>query len=118
MDSPTTPKVRLSRVRDHGWAYWDPIGLLGEGGHFSGKWSDAKNERFADEYDGYLIDAAHQIRRGVPTEGVVDFLVDVEVNRMGLGERTTTRTRASALVSAIKQDDLVWAWPDEDGRFR
>jgi hypothetical protein len=118
MDSPITPKVKLSRIRDHGWALWDPIGLLGKKGHFSGKWSDAKNERFSDEYDRYLIDAAHQIRRGISTESVVDFLIDIETNAMGLGERKNTRARATALVAAIKQDDLVWAWHDKDGYFK
>lgn len=71
MDNITTPKVRIARVRDIGWNLWDPIGLLGEGGHFPGKWSDDQNQRFADEYDRYLIDAAHQLRRGVPPEGFV-----------------------------------------------
>ncbi|MEP0963063.1 MAG: hypothetical protein ABJM90_10635 [Paracoccaceae bacterium] len=118
MDSPTTPKVSLSRIRDHGWSLWDPIGLLGEKGHFSGKWSDSKNARFADEYDRYLIDAAHQIRRGVPAQKVVDFLYDIEANYMGLGERETTRERAQALVVAIKHDDLIWTWPDENGHFK
>ena len=92
--------------------------MLGEKGHFSGKWSDARNERFADEYDRYLIDAAHQIRRGASTESVVDFFVDIEVNAMGLSEREDTRARATALVSAIKQDDLVWTWPDKNGHFK
>ena len=118
MENFLTPKVRLSRIRDHGWALWDPIGLLGDRGHFPGKWTDERNKRFAGEYDRYLIDAAHQLRRGVSPEGVVDFLVDIEANYMGLGERETTRDRAQALVSAIRQDDLVWMWPGELGRCK
>ncbi len=118
MDDPIVPRVRLFRIRDIGWTLWDPIGLLGPGGPFSGKWSDDRNKRFADEYDTYLIDAAHQLRRGVPTETVVAYLVDVEANTMGMGKHRDAQTRAEAVVSAIRQDDLLWAWPDEDGRFR
>ncbi len=118
MDDPITPKVNLPRIRDIGWKLWDPIRLLGVGGHFPGKWSDENNRRFADEYDSYLIDAAHQLRRGKPPEQVVDYLIDVEANHMGLGEQKSTRKRAQAVVKAMRQDDLIWAWPDEHGRFK
>ena len=61
------PKVRLSRLRDIGWSIWDPIGLLAEGETWDQK-------PFADEYDSYLMHAAGQLRRNVPTEEVVDYL--------------------------------------------
>ena len=71
----------------------------------SWKWFDAKNARFADQYDRYPIDVARQVRRGVPAQYAVDFLVDIEANYMGLGVRETTRGRAQALVAAIRQYD-------------
>jgi hypothetical protein len=106
------PRVKLSRLRDIGWNLWDPIGLLG-----SGKWSDAANQGFEDEYDRYLISAATQLREGEPHNQVVSYLVHVESDYMGLGERRTSRERAEAVVAAILADDRIWTWPDQQGRF-
>jgi len=111
------PRIKLSRLRDIGWGLWDPIGLLGPEGFYPGKWDEEANRHFADEYDSYLIDAAGQLRRRVPRERVVDYLVRIETQQMGLQENATTRDRAEAVVAAILADDGIWTWPDEHGRF-
>lgn len=112
------PRIKLSRLRDIGWRFWDPIGLLGANGSLSGKWDDGENQGFANEYDNYLISAASMLRRGTSRVEVVDYLVEVEAEHMGLGERPTSRARAEAVVTAILEDDTIWTWPDERGKFR
>ena len=116
-DASPQPRVKLSRLRDIGWNLWDPIGLLGSSGHFPGRWSDKANQGFANEYDNYLISAASQLRQRAPQDQVVGYLVGVESEYMGLGERPTSRERAEAVVAAILADDSIWTWPDEQGRF-
>lgn len=109
MPTPTPPpKIRLSRLRNIGWALWDPIGLLPEGA----RWDDAEGLSFADEYDAYLIHAASLLRRGTPGAEVVAYLADVEVRHMGLGEREDTEARAAAVVAAILADDRLWSRPE------
>ncbi|MDP0927623.1 hypothetical protein Q0601_10600 [Paracoccus onubensis] len=111
------PRVKLSRLRDIGWAYWDPIGLLGPEGLHPGKWDDDANLPFADEYDSYLVSAASQLRRNVPREQVVDYLVRAETQDMCLPKTPTAQARAEAVVAAILADRELWTWPDEQGRF-
>ena len=118
MENQVTPRVNLSRLRDIGFDLWDPIGILGVKGFFPGKWSDEKNERVADEYDDYLIEAAHKLRRGAPSETVVEYLFGVETVGMGLTGNTNQRDRAQAVVTAIKQDYLIWSWPDNNNRYK
>ncbi|MBH0238082.1 hypothetical protein [Methylobrevis albus] len=109
------PKVKLSKLRDIGWSLWDPIGMLRGAG--PGAWQREENERFANEYDRYLVGAASSLRRGVPAAEVVAELVEIEASYMGLGERPDTRARAVAVVAAILADPTIWTWPDEQGRF-
>ena len=111
------PRVKLSRLRDIGWGLWDPIGLLPPDGFFPGKWDPEANRPFADEYDSYLICAASQLRSGAPREEVIEYLVEIETQHMGLGANTSTRERAEAVVAAILADKAIWTWPDEQGRF-
>ncbi|MFV0473837.1 MAG: hypothetical protein ACK5MQ_06465 [Pikeienuella sp.] len=112
------PRVRLSRLRDIGWTLWDPIGLLGTNGRHPGRWDDAANEGFANEYDHYLIAAASQLRRGAGPEEVVDYLVGAETEDMLLRQSPDARARAEAVVAAILAEQDLWVWPDEQGRFR
>jgi hypothetical protein len=107
------PRVRLSRLRDIGWSLWDPICLLG----FSGKWEDEENKPFADEYDSYLISAASQLRIGTPREQVINYLIQIETQHMGMSEGRDVRKRAEAVVDAIIGNDAIWVWPDDSGRF-
>lgn len=109
---PSQPRVKLSKLRDIGWNLWDPIGLLE-----SGNWRDEANQGFADEYDGYLISAASRLRQGEPRNQLVSYLVQVEAEYMGLGERPTSIERAEAVVAALLSDDTLWTFPDEQGRF-
>lgn len=94
-------KIRLSRLRDIGWSLWDPIGLLSKGD----AWDD---KSYADEYDAYLIQAAGRLRRNTPINEVVDYLVWVETEHMGLGTHNGQRERIEAVITAIRADDQLW----------
>jgi len=107
------PRIKLSRLRDIGWALWDPIGLLRP----EQRWDDEDCLSFADEYDRYLIGAASQLRRGASDADVVAELVWVETVHMDLRDRDDAPDRAQAVVDAIRADDQLWTWPDEHGRF-
>lgn len=111
------PRVKLSRLRDIAWTLWDPIGLLRRPGHPTRRWDEDSNLGFADEYDSYLTSAAAQLRDGTPMAEVVKWLMWIEAEHMGLGERPNARERAEAVVAAIQSDDSIWTWPDEHGRF-
>ena len=69
------PKIKLSRLRDIGWEFWDPIGLKGD------------RQDCEDEYDTYLLKAAGMIWHNEPQEEVVDYLVDIEQNYIGMPDR-------------------------------
>ncbi|TNE32739.1 MAG: hypothetical protein EP349_00985 [Alphaproteobacteria bacterium] len=98
------PKIKLSRLRDIGWSLWDPIGLLPDGD----LWTNKDNSCFADEYDSYLLQAAGQLKQGVSDAEVIDYLMKIETEYMGLGERRDTRKRAEAVVAAIHGDLKLW----------
>jgi hypothetical protein len=83
------PKFGLGRLRKIGWNLWDPIGLGG---------LDADVE---DEYDSYLLEAAGRIWNGASEEEVIDYLVTVETEHMGLGEGPRTRQRAREAAKAL-----------------
>ena len=110
------PRIKLSKLRDIGWSLWDPIGLLDPESR-PGRWDDEANLCFADEYDSYLISAASQLRRGTPRDEVVAFLVEIEIEHMGMGDNPSARSRAEAVVEAILIDETIWTWPDAQGRF-
>jgi hypothetical protein len=87
--------IKLSILRDIGWKEWDPIGLLAPGQ----KWD---HEPFADEYDGYLLKAAGDLRRKVPLEEVVRYLLRIEREGIGLGVHSGQTERAEATVRLIQ----------------
>ncbi|MCA3692553.1 hypothetical protein [Aquidulcibacter sp.] len=95
------PKIRLSRLRDIGWRFWDPIGLAGA----EGAWEDSAA---ADEYDGYLLTVAAMIKRGESNDSAVKHLIWAESEHMGLGLRIDTQARADATIAAIHADDQLW----------
>ena len=80
------------------------------------KWNNENNRHFADEYDSYLLYAAGQLRRGATDTEVVAYLVQIESEHMGLGERPDSRKRAQAVVTAIHADDQLWTYPDDRAR--
>ena len=91
----TSRPLRLSRLRDIGFADWDPIGLLAKGDVWN-------NKPFADEYDSYLLEAAGRLQRDWAFEDAVNFLMEIERDHMGLGLRATSRPRAEATAKAIR----------------
>ncbi len=88
-------KVRISRLRDIGWAEWDPIGLRNPDG-----W---ENDPAADEYDSYLLQVAGILINGGSEQEAVDDLIYAEADRMGGGITATTRERALRTVELIDQ---------------
>lgn len=86
--------LKLSYLRDIGFAEWDPIGLLAKGEVWNHK-------PFADEYDSYLLEAAGRLQRDWVLEDAVNFLMEIERDHMGLGQRATSRARAEATAKAI-----------------
>lgn len=95
------PKIRLSRLRDIGWSFWDPIGLLEE----NKSWDSIS---YADEYDGYLLKAAGMLRRKEAKNDVIDYLVMIETEHMGLSFSDAVRERAAEVVNRIEGDDQLW----------
>lgn len=101
--------LRLSRLRAIGWNFWDPIGLLGSEAGWEGK-------PFADEYDRYLINAAGQLRQGALEQDVVDYLILIEADHMGLGAVPGMEERAWSVVKAIQAEGDLWSMPEEKDR--
>ena len=87
------PRFKLSRLREIGWAHWDPIGLS--------SLLDEGNDSIVDEYDSYLLQAAGRLWNGAARGEVTDYLVEVERDHMGLGEGPRSHTRAVETVAAI-----------------
>jgi hypothetical protein len=88
--------VKLSVLRHIGWDRWDPSGLSGAEGGW--RRSDA-----ADEYDRYMQRVVDGLQRGEANKALVDYLVVIETQHMGLTETAGTRIRAAATVAAICQ---------------
>ena len=83
------PKFKLSRLREIGWAKWDPIGLGG------------LCERPENEYDGYLLQAAQRLWNGASKEEVANYFISVETVHMGLGESLDAHRRADEVADAL-----------------
>tara|TARA_R110000824_G_scaffold28191_1_gene95033 strand:+ start:328 stop:663 length:336 start_codon:yes stop_codon:yes gene_type:complete len=69
------PKIELSKLRDIGWEFWDPIGLKED------------REDIEDEYDTYLLRAAGMIWHKTPPEDVIAYLLAIEQDYMGMPDR-------------------------------
>jgi len=82
------PQFKLSRLREIGWAQWDPIGLNGV-------------EGAEDEYDAYLLQAAGRLWNGASEEEVATYLAGIEAEHMGLGHGFGIKLRARATAKAI-----------------
>ena len=90
----TGPPVQLSRLRDIGFAAWDPIGVI----DYGQPWKD---HPAADEYDGYLLDTVGRLRRGGGEVDAIDYLLWVEREHIGV-QRPDAKERASATVRSIQ----------------
>lgn len=90
------PAVKLSILRDIGWREWDPIGLSA----IEGGWEVSSA---ADEYDQYLLHLAVRLQKGEPDGQIVDYLLGIETEHMGLRPRPDTRPRAVATVAAVRE---------------
>lgn len=90
------PPVKLSILRDIAWREWDPIGLAA----IEGPW---EGSNAADEYDKYLLHTAARLQMGEADGPVIDYLIGIEAEYMGLGHLPTTRPRAAATVAAIRE---------------
>jgi len=84
--------VKLSRLRDIGWAEWDPIGLS------DGSWP----EHGADEYDRYLMKAFALVREQGRV-AAADYLLDVTVDYMGLRKSSGAKRRAEHTARALNE---------------
>ena len=93
------PAVKLSRLRDIGWAEWDPIGLLAEGDTW-------ENKPFADEYDRYLLQVVALLRTGRREEECVDYLDWVGSEHMGLSSWVERGHKASKKTVGLIADYL------------
>jgi hypothetical protein len=90
------PSLKLSVVRDIGWELWDPIELNGS----EGGW---RRSNAADEYDRYLMRVANSLQCGETDESLVDYLISIETEHMGLTDTIAARSRAEATVAAIRE---------------
>lgn len=95
------PRPQIHKLREIGWAEWDPIGILEPGEAWDG-------QSFADEYDTYLVQAAWRLRRGDSEHDVINYLVAAEGEDMGLGTGAESFRRVSRLVQRIKQSNEIW----------
>ena len=88
--------MKLSVLRDIGWDQWDPIRLNGS----EGGW---RRSNAGDEYDRYLMRVAGRLQRGEPDDVLVDYLVSIETEHMGLADTAGARARAEATVAVIRE---------------
>jgi hypothetical protein len=82
--------MELTRLRDIGWSRWDPIGLA------------AVRDECVDEYDSYLLQAFERLARGDPVSDVAAYLMKIEAEYMGLGQRGAALSRATATAAALR----------------
>ncbi len=84
-------RAKLAQLRRIGWDNWDPIGL-----------KDVHGGSAEDEYDDYLVTAVTMLLADEEDGAVVDYLVAVERDHMGLGDSLSALPRASATVAALR----------------
>jgi hypothetical protein len=93
---PFSASIGTLSLRTIAWSDWDPIGLNGSEGGW--RYSDAANE-----YDRYMLRVLEGLRNGEPASSLIDYLVGIEVEHMGVTKRPDARTRATATVAAIEE---------------
>ena len=85
--------IELWKLREIGWAYWDPIGLKAILG-------GAGIDCVVDEYDAYLLEVASQLSAGSSDADAIDYLLEIEFSYMALGSKTFDA--ASQTVKAVR----------------
>ena len=80
----------LQILRNIGWKYWDPIGVVGP----AAGWPD-------DEYDTYLLAIAGALWNGGSQSDAVDYLVKIETEHMGLKSVEGMNERARLAVAVV-----------------
>ena len=90
----TIPTFKLSCLRDIGLGHWDPIGIAGPNGNWP--------EEAADEYDSYLLQAAAKLWNGQSNADVADYLVEIEIEHMGLSAMPGLRDRAVTVTEELR----------------
>ena len=81
------PQVKVSALRDIGWAEWDPIGLQ----KIEGGWEQSSA---ADEYDTNFLQVVGEIMNGHSDDEAAARLIWAEAENMGMGVGPTTHARA------------------------
>lgn len=76
-------------------------------------WEDDACRAWADEYDAYLLNAAGQLRRGVPEEEVARYLAEIQTKHMCIGRWDAALIHAREVVAAIQADDELWTLPEQ-----
>ena len=94
------PGIELSRLREIGWKYWDPIGLAYDEG--------SPDDGCADEYDRYLLHVVGMISRGGSEDEAAAYLINIAAEHMGL--RNADAEAAAATSHAIA--DYLTSLPD------
>ena len=93
---PLSASIGQLALRDIGWSEWDPLGLKGSEGGW--RFSDAANE-----YDRYMLHVLDGLQHGEPEAAMIEYLIGIEVDHMGLNLGPDTRARAKATVAAISE---------------
>ncbi len=94
----------LTKLREIGWAEWDPIGLRA---------SDCPR----DEYDPYLLRAVTMFRGGSSIADVAAYLDSVASEHMRLGQPSSLPSDASLrTASAIRDSVVLIRMSDEQSR--
>ena len=86
-------KTELSKLRDIGWACWDPIGLKSILG-------DTGIGPVIDEYDEYLWHVASLLAAGKSDAEAIEYLMEIEFSHMALGRKSFAS--ASLTVASIR----------------
>ncbi|MEP9402583.1 MULTISPECIES: hypothetical protein [Sphingomonadaceae] len=94
------PKIQLSRLREIGWKFWDPIGLAHNG--------SSPDEGCADEYDRYLLHVVSTISRGGSKGEATAYLTGIASEHMGMS--VVDADAAAATAQAIA--DYLISLPD------
>ncbi|MGO7046121.1 hypothetical protein ACCT07_24955 [Rhizobium johnstonii] len=99
-------EIDIDALRKIGWDHWDPIDIRQLD-------DSALRNNAAEEYDTYLLHAAHMILQGATCETVAAYFDDMISDSMALGPPSEAVHRASLLtaeaISAILQVDRASA---------